>query len=162
MFNLSRNGEVHLMKNPVLYNLSGSQARRRLMTLSPRWITSTHCGRGKRIGHWMRWHSIKMLTFSWWQSHNKANPGPTTAKGQRAGTWKSDVKPPISSSPMTLLRKSKFWRKKITDSTFLLQSRGTYSEFTYTVAISWLEHVLNDNFDNLLKKYVFDPLGMAG
>jgi len=40
--------------------------------------------------------------------------------------------------------------------------KGTYSEFTYTVAISWLEHVLNDNFDNLLKKYVFDPLGMAG
>ena len=52
--------------------------------------------------------------------------------------------------------------KKILDSTFIQQSRGTYSEFTYTVAVSWLEHVLNDNFDNLLKKYVFDPLGMAG
>ena len=52
--------------------------------------------------------------------------------------------------------------KKILDSTFIQQSRGTYSEFTYTLAVSWLEHVLNDNFDNLLKKYVFDPLGMAG
>ena len=58
-------------------------------------------------------------------------------------------------------RKQVFF-KKILDSTFIQQSRGTYSEFTYTVAVSWLEHVLNDNFDNLLKKYVFDPLGMAG
>ena len=100
------------LKHPVLYNLSGCQARRRLMTLSLRWITSTHCGRGTNWTLDEMTLNLNVNFFSWWQSHNKANPGPTTAKGQRTGTWKSDAKPPSSSSPMTLLPKSKFCKKK--------------------------------------------------
>jgi len=40
--------------------------------------------------------------------------------------------------------------------------KGTYSEYSYSIAVSMLEYVLQDNFDNLLSHYVFEPLDMVG
>lgn len=40
--------------------------------------------------------------------------------------------------------------------------KGTYSEYSYSIAVSMLEYVLHDNFDNLLSYYVFEPLDMVG
>merc|ERR1711936_227828 len=45
---------------------------------------------------------------------------------------------------------------------YFVQKRGTYSEYSYSIAVSMLEYVLNDNFDNLLSYYVFEPLDMVG
>ena len=40
--------------------------------------------------------------------------------------------------------------------------RGTYSEYSYSIAVSMLEYVLQDDFDSLLSHYVFEPLDMVG
>jgi len=40
--------------------------------------------------------------------------------------------------------------------------KGTYSEYSYSIAVSMLEYVLHDDFDNLLSRYVFEPLDMVG
>ena len=55
---------------------------------------------------------------------------------------------------------SKFWKKFQHLDLFSL--RGTYSEYSYSIAVSMLEYVLHDNFDNLLSYYVFEPLDMVG
>merc|ERR1712203_924765 len=39
--------------------------------------------------------------------------------------------------------------------------KGTYSEYSYSIAVSMLEYILHENFDSLLKHYVFDPLDMV-
>ena len=52
--------------------------------------------------------------------------------------------------------------KKVSAFRPLFSLRGTYSEYSYSIAVSMLEYVLHDNFDNLLSYYVFEPLDMVG
>ena len=56
--------------------------------------------------------------------------------------------------------KSHMLNKKLQGYNFF-SFRGTYSEYSYSIAVSMLEYILHENFDSLLKHYVFDPLDMV-
>ena len=123
----------------------GYRMRRVLTRLTRRWISSTRCGRGK----------LTCCTLE----IQATLPGPTIVKGLRMRMWKWEEKRHSSSLKTTLSRKSKSctnWACNL----FLL--RGTYSEYSYSIAVSMLEYLLNDNFDSLLSHYVFEPLDMVG
>ena len=93
--------------------------------------------------------------------NSTACSGPTIVKGPRMGTLKWEEKR-HSSSLKTQAKspESKFSKKFQHLDCFSL--RGTYSEYSYSIAVSMLEYVLHDNFDNLLSRYVFEPLDMVG
>ena len=112
-------------------------------------------------GH--RFHRLNVDKASWPNCTLKIQgsiPGPTIAKGLGMGTQKWEEKRPSSSLKTTLLRKSKCF--KALQNLDFFSFRGTYSEYSYSIAVSMLEYVLQDDFDSLLSRYVFEPLDMVG